>query len=241
MSDLKILPVVHTMHWDNIDSGVIDGQRRVFEALSVPLVQHNANRVPHGDWMDDLVRQQPEGALVVFCDIDAFPLSTAAYLRAVMFAQQGGLFGLAQFSNHKATTDLYAGPMFMAFSKALWQELGHPTLKRTKICDAGEALTLAAMEQNKPLELVMPTACLAPKWALKNQGVFGVGTFYGDCEFFHLFESRKPEHETLFSSVAEDVVAGRPLQFDRYLQIMQHGRVKSVSKPWWKRLVGGQG
>ena len=227
------------MHWNNVSPKVVNGQSRVFEALNIPLKQHNVDRVEHGDWMDAVLQAQPEDGIVVFCDIDAFPLTHAAYHRAVAFAQAGGLLGLAQFSNHKPTTELYAGPMFIAFGKKLWRELGSPSLKRSKTCDAAEALTLAAQAQNRPVELVKPTACLAPKWALKDQGVFGIGTFYGDAEYFHLFESRKPEHEALFTTVVDDVVAQRPLRFDLYLQVMQ--QPKTVPMPWWKRVFGSIG
>ena len=229
------LPVVHAMHWDNIDPRLIDGQRRVFEALHIPLQQHRAHRVEHGEWMNDVIRQQPDDAVLVFCDIDAFPLQAAAYQRAVEFARQGGVFGLAQYSNHKPTVDLYAGPMFLAFSKSLWQALGSPSMKRSKTGDAAEALTLAARAQGQSLHLVKPTACIAPKWALKDQGVFGIGTFYGEAEFFHLFESREPAHETLFLQVVEDVVAQRPLQFGVYLQIMSALHAQPL--PWWRRLL----
>lgn len=56
--------------------------------------------------------------IIIFCDIDAFPIRRSAYLQAIDHAKNGALFGLAQFSNHKKGTELYAGPMFMAFQKA---------------------------------------------------------------------------------------------------------------------------
>lgn len=229
-------PVVHSMHWNNIDDAVIDGQRRVFEALGVPLQQHNADRVQHGDWMDKVVQQESDDALIVFCDIDGFPVTYPAYEKAVEYAQQDAVFGLAQFSNHKPTEHLYAGPMFIAFRKKLWLELGSPSLKRTKACDAGEALSLAARSKGKTIHLVKPTSCLEPKWALKDQGLFGIGTFYGECEFFHLFESRQPEHEILFTQVVEDIVASRPLQFGLYLQTMRAHEKKP--KSFWQRVLG---
>lgn len=225
------------MYWDNVEPSLVQGQANVFKALGVPLQQHRAHRVPHGAWMDQVVQKQPEDAVIVFCDIDAFPLSRAAFDRAVSVARADGVFGLAQFSNHKPTTDLYAGPMFMAFRKALWTRLGCPSLLRNKTCDAGEALTLTANAHGVWVDLVKPTGCLKPKWALKNEGLFGVGTFYGANEFFHLFESRHPAHEALFALVAEDVVQGRPLQFDAYLDLMNAAPVATRSS-WWSRLFG---
>lgn len=227
-------PVVHSMHWDNIDKSVINGQRKVFDALGIPLEQHNADRVQHGKWMDAVVNKASDDSIIVFCDIDAFPTNYLAYQQSVIFAEKGGLFGLAQFSNHKPTQHLYAGPMFMAFSKELWYELDQPSFERTKVCDAGEGLTLAAIKQNKQIQLVKPNCCLEPKWALKDQGVFGIGTFYGECDFFHLFESRQPEHEILFGMVVDDVIMHQPLRFNEYLNVMK-GRKKS-SKSFWRKV-----
>jgi hypothetical protein len=224
------------MYWNNIDQAVIDGQRQVFNALGIPLRQHNADRVQHGDWMDRVVASSEDEAVIVFCDIDAFPITFAAYQKAIEHAKQGGLFGLAQFSNHKPTQQLYAGPMFIAFSKKLWYELKQPSLKRTKSCDAGEALSRAAFAHHKPVHLIKPTSCLEPKWALKDQGVFGIGTFYGECEFFHLFESRQPEHEIVFTEVVNDILNGRPLQFDLYLRTMRGHQKPRPS--FWKKVFG---
>jgi len=229
-------PMVRSMYWSNIDLDVINGQRRVFEYLGIPLNQQNADGIQHGDWMDSVVDEASNDDVIVFCDVDAFPVNYQAYQNAINYAQQGGIFGLAQFSNHKPTEHIYAGPMFMAFSKKNWFELGKPSLKRTKNYDSGEALTAAALSQQKPIHLVRPSSCLEPKWALKDQGVFGIGTFYGECDFFHLFESRKPQHGVVFSQVVNDIVAGRSLQFSLYLStIKNHG---NSQKSFLKRLLG---
>lgn len=228
------------MYWDNISPAVLQGQRAVFDVLGIPLVQERANRVPHGEWMDAVAQRLGADDIVVFADIDAFPLTSAAFHQAIEVAAAGGLFGLAQFSNHKPTQSLYAGPMFMAFSKALWVKLGCPSLKRDKQCDAAEAMTLRAQSAGVPLTLMKPTACLHPKWALKNEGVFGIGTFYGDLEFFHLFESRLPAYEQLFGLVVDDVVAQRPFQFSRYLEVIfQAGNEiggEKLKSSWWARV-----
>lgn len=215
------MPAVYSMHWNNISNSILDNQKRVFEALQIQLVQENADKVSHGKWMNEVVnRHRPEDVLV-FCDIDAFPITKKAYERAVTAASHGAVFGLAQFSNHKKTEGLYAGPMFMAFKKSTWDQLGSPSLERSKAFDAAEAISVEARKAGCGLELVMPTSCLIPKWALSNQGVFGIGTFYGQCEFFHLFESRLPAHEQLFEMVASDITAGRKLDFSAYLLLTQ--------------------
>ncbi len=220
MSDAK-LPAVYSMYWNNIADVVRLGQRGVFAHLGIELIQENADQQSHGAWMNEVVARHGPDDVIVFCDIDAFPLKREAYLEAVRQAEQGVVFGLAQFSNHKRHQDLYAGPMFMAFRKRTWEALGRPDLKSNKQYDAAEVLSVLTRQQGGKVELVMPSSCLIPKWALAEHGVFGVATFYGHCDFFHLFESRRPEYERIFASVVDDLVAGRKLNFSHYLAIAQ--------------------
>lgn len=209
------------MHWNNIADVIRSGQRDVFAHLGIKLNQENADQKPHGDWMEDVLQRHDSKDIIVFCDIDAFPLNRQAYLNAVRHAEQGSIFGLAQFSNHKKTQDIYAGPMFMAFRKDCWEALGRPSMSSSKQHDAAEGLSVKAREKGLPLIMSLPTSCLIPKWALANKGLFGIGTFYGDCDFFHLFESRKPQYEKLFSAVVADIVSDSPLDFSQYLTIVE--------------------
>lgn len=223
------LPAVYSMYWNNIPDGIKNGQRAVFDRLGIELIQENANRKSHGLWMNEVIGRHGSDDIVVFSDIDAFPVNREAYLQSVKYAADGFLFGLAQFSNHKSNQDLYAGPMFMAFRKRTWESLGRPSLDRDKQYDAAEVFSALARNRGVGLKLVMPSSCLIPKWALAEHGVFGIGTFYGECDFFHLFESRRPAYEMLFDSVVADVVAGRKLNFRHYLEIA--ACAQNVSEP----------
>ena len=227
------LPSVYSMHWNNIADVIRLGQKEVFSHLGISLIQENADQKSHGDWMEDVLARHESKDIIVFCDIDAFPLNRQAYLDAVRYAEQGGIFGLAQFSNHKKTQDIYAGPMFMAFRKDCWEALGKPGMSSNKQYDAAEALSVRAREQGVPLVMASPTSCLIPKWPLADKGLFGIGTFYGDCEFFHLFESRKPQYEKIFSAIVADVVSDQKLNFSKYLSIVDE--LNGVPVPERKR------
>lgn len=207
------------MYWNNIPDEIKNGQKAVFDHLGIALIQENANKKSHGTWMNEVIERHDSDDILIFSDIDAFPIKKEAYLEAVKYAKDGFVFGLAQFSNHKSNEHIYAGPMFMAFRKGTWESLGSPQLERDKKYDAAEVLSALAREGGVGLKLVMPSSCLLPKWALAEYGVFGIGTFYGECEFFHLFESRRPAYEILFKSVVADVVADRKLNFRNYLEI----------------------
>ena len=231
------LPPVYSMHWNNIPDVIRHGQKSVFDALGIPLIHENANKKPHGVWMNEVIDRHESDAVIVFSDIDAFPIHAEAYARAVACAEEGGIFGLAQFSNHKKNLDIYAGPMFMAFRKSTWERLGRPQLRSSSDNDAAEVMSVLARKKDVALELVYPSSCLIPKWALAEHGVFGIGTFYGQCDFFHLFESRRPAYERLFESVVSDVAAKRKLNFREYLCIADSAktdRPEDLKKPGFR-------
>lgn len=231
-------PTVHTMHWENIPQNILDKQRAVFAHMQIPLQQHLANKVPHGTWMVEVLQRAHSDEIVVICDIDAFPLNHAAYEEAIAHAGAGKVYGLAQFSNHKPGNDIYAGPMFMAFQKRVWEAMGSPDLRANKLHDAAEILSALAPSHGVELVMVPPTTCLIPKWALGNAGIFGIGTFYGHNQFFHLFESRNPAYESLLDAVADDILQDRALNFSAYLQLCQtlQAAGKSANKKWWQWL-----
>lgn len=52
------LPVVYSMHWDNIPDNILQQQRAVFEHLQIELIQENANKTSHGTWMKNVIERQ---------------------------------------------------------------------------------------------------------------------------------------------------------------------------------------
>ena len=217
-------------------------KREAFVALGVPPTPKSPHPPHPATWTYAVADRMDSDDIVIFCDIDAFPLKRSAYDMAVAQAERGAIFGLSQFSNHKKTTHTYAGPMFMAFRKRVWEQLGRPDLKSSSAYDAAEGMSALAREQGIPLVLHKPTSTLISKFALGNEGVFGIGTFYGDNDFFHLFESREPAYEQLLVAVADDAIAQRPLQFAQYLEaaiaLQQGTPLVKKKRRWWRRLLG---
>jgi hypothetical protein len=203
----------------NISSRILDAQKAVFEALDIELAQVNIDGMNHGHWMTDVAHHN-EKDLIVFCDIDAFPITRKAYESAIISAKNGKLFGLAQTANHIRPSDIYAGPMFMAFSKEMYERIESPTLAHDDHHDPAQSMTDRALAYGIDVDICYPTSVILPQWPLANKGVFGIGTFYGDLEFFHLFQSRFPKNIDLFVAVAEDVSRGRPLNFSAYLSLV---------------------
>lgn len=212
--------IVNTLAWNNIPGEILAAQRAICEKLDIPLLQCLEDQRDHGAWMDSLIAQAASDDLIVFCDVDAFPLSRAAFEQAIRHAEAGGLFGLAQSANHLGRPlDAYAGPMFLAFRKSTWLGAGSPSLRPTRQFDVGQHFSHAASEHGISLELRYPTVCLVPKWPLGNRGVFGYATFYGECEYFHLFEARTRRYLDLFIAVADDVLSDRKPDFAAYLKL----------------------
>ncbi|GAB1481078.1 hypothetical protein MASR2M74_36610 [Paracoccaceae bacterium] len=211
-------PRVHTFYQSNIPPGVLAGQKAVFAHFEIPLVQEMDNSIEHGTWVTRLFAGAPDD-IIVLADIDAFPLSRRAFDAMIERAEAGELVGLAQVANHKDPSRIYAGPMFLAIRRSLYHDLGAPALTRSPTADVAQALTDQAQEAGKTVTLIPPRFAIQPKWPLAGQGVFGIGTFYGEMEFFHLFQSRKRNSVALFEAVARDTLRGS-FDYANYLQIM---------------------
>jgi hypothetical protein len=208
----------HAPYDDRIDPRIVAAQARVFAHFDIPLVQERLEG-GHGGWLNGLAGREPDGQ---FCsvDIDAFPLSRAAFDRAVTSARQGHIFGLAQVANQFDPTELYAGPMFLMFDRAVWHKLDRPFLSKRETSDPAQEVTRRARANGVPVDLLYPTTVLRPQWPLADKGVFGLGTFYGESEFFHLFQARRGGAADLVEAVAEGAIQGK-LDFKRYLEIVR--------------------
>lgn len=144
-------------------------------------------------------------------------------------ADTGAVVGLAQVAHHKDPTKVYAGPMFTAVQRSVYRRLGSPSMSKNKTADVGQVLTDLAREAGIEVSLIYPAFAMLPRWPLADHGVFGYGTFYGDKDFFHLFESRHPGMQELFSAVVEGVIAGRH-DWLRYLEIMEQAPPRPKKK-----------
>jgi hypothetical protein len=202
----------------NISLSMRRAQREVFQHFDIKIEQVVDDRRSHGEWMRWILEQHSDNEIVTIADIDAFPLRASAVQDLLGFADRDMVAGLAQVANHKDPGRVYAGPMFIALKAGVYRRLGSPTLKRWANGDVGQIITDLAIEKNIPIHLIPPKFALVPKWNFAGLGVFGVGTFYGDLDFFHLFESRNEAHELLFAAVARGAICNRH-DFAEYLEL----------------------
>lgn len=222
-------PTVHTFYKSNIPTEMVEAQARVFAHFDIPLKQWLDDASTHCDWINRVLRDDSLGELAVIADIDAFPLSRAGYDKVVTQAQGGALAGLAQVANHKDPTRIYAAPMFMAVQRRVYTELGAPSMCRTKTADVAQPLTDLAEAAGVEVALTYPSFAVQPCWPLAHYGIYGIGSFYGDNEFFHLFEARRTQTQDLFYAVADGAIAGAH-NWGHYLEIMQQAPPKKKKK-----------
>jgi hypothetical protein len=163
--------------------------------------------------------QSRDDEIKVIVDIDAFPLRPEAVFKALNAARRGQIYALAQTSNHLCKPhQIYGSPVFFAIKVDTWKSLGQPSFKANETNDVGQQVYEIALLAGTPTTLVYPTACLKPKWALSDRGIFGIGTFY-ENQFFHLFNSRNSQHTLLFDAVSTDVINRLSLNYSRYLSL----------------------
>ena len=211
------MATIYSFYKSNIPLEIVRAQKSVFDHFGIPLRQEIDDSLSHAEWLWQTF-DKSDSDVVVVADIDAFPLNRGAFDLMVDKASEGRLVGLAQVANHRDPSKIYAGPMFLAMTKKLFRQFGNPNLSDDGKLDVAQVLTEEAYKAGVPVELVFPRFAVQPKWALSDKGLFGIGTFYGDLEFFHMFQVRHNRAVELFSKVADDTINGR-FQFDSYLDI----------------------
>ena len=213
-------PTAHSLYWDNVDRRFATAQARVFEHLGIPLAQDLRDGMSHGDWMDELLTGDGDDILAI-CDIDAIPLSATAYDTLVARAKAGEIAGLAQACNHLGHPDhIYPAPMFLVMRRSVWRDMGSPSMAPTPEWDAGQAMVVEAEARGIATHALMPNSCVKSVWPLAGKRIYGIGTFYGENDFFHLYMSRKNRYLSLFEAVCDDVCNDREVDLPGYMRLV---------------------
>lgn len=206
-----------SMHWNNIDPAIVEGQRRAFAALGHAIAQTDATGTAHGAWIDSVLATAQPDDVFLFVDIDALALTSAIIERAFAAAEAGRVFGVAQTANHVPDRDfVFVGPAFLCLSRRCWDALDQPSATVDAEHDVGMRISRAAVTRGVPLELLYPNYVAVPRWRLSNKGCTGFGTFYGESSVFHLFEARRTRRAGLrqiFDYVVDRVVAGKEIDY----------------------------
>ena len=189
---------LYSLYWDNIDPALVAMQKKVCDALQIPINQHRIHGLAHGEWIDWLMARMDDIDVFLFVDIDCIPLSKNKLAANLEKAAAGTLIGAEGAANHIDPTRSYAGAWYSFINRKMWNNLGRPSAKATPQADVCQIWTDTWRQNKAPVELIAPTHCLTPKWNLPGRpNAYGVATTYGD-DCFHLFESRAGNPQPFF-------------------------------------------
>lgn len=201
---------INTLHWDNVDSRVIDSHKKVMKSLTIP-VNYNCSNIRHGVWMD-IIFQNTIADIYVFFDIDCVPINRDSYDDALQYVIDNNTFiGNAQVSNHiEPKTHIFAAPSFFAISRDCYLKLNKPSFCENYRSDVAQEVSHVADAMGISYRCLYPTKFdkaseIDGLWKLSGYGVYGIGTIFED-KFYHLFQSRHKKNIDLFERRCEEIV-----------------------------------
>jgi hypothetical protein len=196
---------VFSLYWDNIDPAIVSGQKAVFDHFGISINQHRIDGLNHGKWVDWVMAGREDIDVFLFIDIDCIPLSKQRIFEGIQKASQGILYGAEGAAAHIQPWRSYVGAWYAFISRKHWQEIGCPSARDTAQTDVCQNWTDQWKANNKPVELIAPTACAQPKWDLPDRPkAYGTGTTYAD-DCFHMFEARFGGRELFLEKCSEVV------------------------------------
>lgn len=200
----------NSLHWDNVDSRMLEAHKRVMDHFEIPMNYWNQN-VHHGAWLDHIMKNTTSDVVVIM-EPDCIPLNKS-YLEYIKYVNQNETFvGIAQVSNHiPPKSHIYAAPAFYAISKKAYDKLGRPSFTETRRSDTAEEISYFAEDTGMRYRALMPT-CFEKEssegiWPLSNLGYYGIGTVF-DNSIYHLYQSRMAENIEMFVKRCDQVIDG---------------------------------
>lgn len=198
---------VYSIYMDNIPADVISFQRMCVEKFlpSYYTFTQYFTSDTHAQTLTSIANSSTSD-IIIFLDIDAFPLTKDALRFLEINAYKGMLTGAVQRANHKSNGEhLYIGPFCMAFDRNKYQLLGSPSFRETNRADIGEELTFRWEERGEPLCFLWPTHVYSPVWNLRGEEKFGLGTTY-EGMFYHSFCIRDPRMHQRFVEKCKSIL-----------------------------------
>ena len=202
----------NSLHWNNVDSGMLDAHKRVMNYFNIPMNYDNRDGHNHGMWMQWVINNS-KSEVIVFMEPDCIPLNKNLF-DYIKYAYKNETFvGIAQVSNHiPPKSHIYAAPGFYAISKSAYIKLGNPSFTETRRSDTAEEICYMAEERGMKYRALMPTYFEKPSseglWPLSNLGYYGIGTVF-DNSIYHLYQSRMAENVDMFIKRCDQVIKNK--------------------------------
>lgn len=201
---------IHTLHWDNTDSRIVDSHKKVMEHFKLP-VNYYGNNFLHGKWMDQ-VCSFSAADVICFLDADCVPINFDKFIECIRYVQRNKTFlGIAQASNHiHPKSHTYAAPPFFAVHKECWSKVS-TSFTETPRGDVAEEFSYVAEAKGIRYRCLYPTTFerepVEGVWPLGNYGYYGVGTTF-DNTVYHLYQGRMGNNVELFVERCDEIVNG---------------------------------
>lgn len=197
----------HVLHWDNIDSRLVNAHKLITRKMELRVKYHAVN-MDHGKWMDSVIRNESlqENELLGFMDIDCVPLNLSELEEVLIpyVIHSEAYLGTAQVSNHyPPATNIYTAPAFILLHNKIVSRIKEENISMSanhaERCDVAE---LFDQKMGIARGVLYPKMVKQPKWKLADSGQYGIGTLY-DNMIFHMFESRMASNIDLFEEITE--------------------------------------
>jgi hypothetical protein len=199
----------NSLHWDNVDSIMLEAHKRVMDHFEIPMNYWNQN-VHHGAWLDHIMKNTTSDVVVIM-EPDCIPILKGVVTEAIKYVKKHDTFiGLAQVSNHiPPKSHIYAAPGFFVMTKSVYDRMGQPSFLETSRSDVGEEISYIAEQQGIKYRVLMPTSFEKEPaeglWPLGPTGYYGIGTVFNNG-IYHLYQSRMAENIDMFVTRCNQVI-----------------------------------
>jgi hypothetical protein len=197
----KIVSFYHS----NLPLEIVNLQKKVFNKLSIPLIQTEFN-FTHGSGIKEYLDNNEWDKITLF-DVDCIPLNKNCIEYAKNIVNDDIIYGNAQISNSTP----YAAPSFITFTRNLYETSPHKYFEGAMYpksngeyveADCTEVFVKENVKRGKKLILSYPISCLYPEWKYVGEEEYpsfeyGNGTTF-DNKTYHSFQIRLKEKQDIF-------------------------------------------
>lgn len=201
---------LHSLSWLDSDQRLLTAHRNLFKQFDIAVAFTDEN-VRHGVWMDRIMRTTTSD-VVGFIDNDCVPLTPGIIAASADYAFRNRSFvGIAQASNDRIPSHIFAAPAFLFVDRRAWEVLGRPSFAENSRSDVAQELSWRADAKRMPYRVYYPTHFerepVEGVWRLGNYGLYGVGTTFAGG-VYHLFQGRYANNVELFEKRCAEAIAG---------------------------------
>lgn len=203
---------IHSLYWNNSEC-FVKSHKKVMDHFEIPVQYHHIDGADHGTWIDWVMLNTKEDIIGII-DIDCVPIKPDTIKRSIDYVINNQSFiGLAQCANHIPPYSHVCGAAVYYFiDRKFWENLGKPSFKHNYRGDVSEEISWLAEERKIPYKALYPSHFerepIGGVWRLSNYGYFGIGTVFGNCDVYHLYQGRFQQNVDLFVKRCDDIVAG---------------------------------